>query len=83
MMEKSNWKNLSQCFKRAAQLGLKKIRERLENQDTSNQDSMTENWQNFAQKAERFERQRLSCDAGLAFEFAEGALVDAIQTGKW
>ena len=83
MLEKTNWKNLSQCFKRAAQLGLKKIKGRLENKDTSNPDSMTENWQNFAKKAERFERQRLSCDAGLAFEFAEGALVDAIQTGKW
>ena len=46
-------------------------------------DSVMENWENFAKKTERFERQRLSCDAGIAFEFAEGALVDAIQTGKW
>ena len=77
MMEKSNWKKLSQCFKRAAQLGLKKMKE------SSNLDSLKETWQNFAKTAERFERQRLTCDAGLAFEFAEGALVDAIQTGKW
>ena len=83
MLEKSNWKKLSQSFKRAAQLGLKKMRERQENQDVLLSDSMTEIWQNFAKKAERFERQRLSCDAGLAFEFAEGALVDAIQSGKW
>jgi MoxR-like ATPase len=83
MLEKSNWKKLSQCFKRAAQLGLKKMNEQLENQGTSNLESMIETWQTFAKKADRFERQRLSCDAGLAFEFAEGALVDAIQTGKW
>ena len=83
MLEKSNWKKLSQCFKRAAQLGLKKMKERLDNSDTSTSDSLKETWQNFAKNADRFERQRLSCDAGLAFEFAEGALVDAIQTGKW
>ena len=42
-----------------------------------------EAWENFAKKAEQFERQRVSCGAGLAFEFAEGALVDAIKNGKW
>eukprot|EP00536_Pseudo-nitzschia_multiseries_P001226 jgi/Psemu1/180444/e_gw1.15.197.1 len=83
MLEKSNWKKLSQSFKRAAQLGLKKIKERQKNSNPPMSDSMIESWQNFAKKAERFERQRVSCDAGLAFEFAEGALVDAIQTGKW
>jgi midasin len=83
MLEKSNWKKLSQSFKKAAQLGLQKMKERQENQDILLSDSMIETWQNFAKKAERFERQRVSCDAGLAFEFAEGALVDAIQTGKW
>ena len=83
MLEKSNWKKLSQSFKKAAQLGLQKMKERQENQDILLSDSMVETWQNFAKKAERFERQRVSCDAGLAFEFAEGALVDAIQTGKW
>ena len=83
MLEKSNWKKLSQCFQRAAQLGQKKMKDRVKNQDTSNLDSLNENWRNFTKKADRFERQRLSCDAGLAFEFAEGALVDAIQTGKW
>jgi midasin (ATPase involved in ribosome maturation) len=76
-------KKLSQSFKKAAQLGLQKMKERQENQDILLSDSMIETWQNFAKKAERFERQRVSCDAGLAFEFAEGALVDAIQTGKW
>ena len=83
MLEKSNWKKLSQCFKRAAQLGLKKMKEREENGDTLTSETNLETWQNFVKKADRFERQRLSCDAGLAFEFAEGALVDAIQTGKW
>jgi len=83
MLEKSDWKKLSQSFKRAAQLGVKKMKDRQKNSDASMSDSMVETWQNFAKKAERFERQRVSCDAGLAFEFAEGALVDAIQTGKW
>jgi len=83
MLEKSNWKKLSQSFQRAAQLGLKKMRERQKKSDILLSDSMVEIWQNFTKKAERFERQRVSCDAGLAFEFAEGALVDAIQSGKW
>lgn len=83
MLEKSNWKKLSQCFKRAAQLGLKKMSERNKNHEDSDLDPLIETWQNFSKTANRFERQRLSCDAGLAFEFVEGALVDAIQTGKW
>ena len=83
MLEKRNWKKLSQCFKRATSLGLKKMRERQANTDTLTSDAVIENWQNFAKKADRFERQRLSSDVGLAFEFTEGALVDAIQTGKW
>jgi midasin (ATPase involved in ribosome maturation) len=45
--------------------------------------STLELWKSFANASERFERQRLSCDAGLAFAFAEGALVDAIESGKW
>lgn len=40
-------------------------------------------WANFKQVAERFEKQRIACDSGLAFVFMEGALVDAIRTGKW
>lgn len=40
-------------------------------------------WSTFHAAAERFERQRLACDSGLAFAFTEGALVDAIRTGKW
>ena len=42
MVEKSNWKKLSQCFKRAAHLGLKKMKE------SSNSDSLKETWQNCA-----------------------------------
>ena len=83
MLEKASWKKLSQCFQRASQLGLAKMSERSENEKMPFSDSMMENWTNFAKKAERFERQRVSCDAGLAFEFSEGALVDAIQSGKW
>jgi midasin len=83
MFEKSSWKKLSQCFQRASQLGLAKMNERLENEEMPFSDSMMETWKSFAKKAERFERQRVSCDAGLAFEFSEGALVDAIQSGKW
>ena len=33
--------------------------------------------------SERFEKQRVACDTGLAFAFTEGALVNAIKTGKW
>lgn len=42
-----------------------------------------EAWASFRKRAEEFERQRLACDSGLAFAFTEGALVDAIHTGKW
>ena len=40
-------------------------------------------WLEFKSKCERFEKQRVACDTGLAFVFTEGALVDAIRTGKW
>lgn len=40
-------------------------------------------WSAYSDRAEQFERQRLACESGLAFAFAEGALVDAIRTGKW
>lgn len=40
-------------------------------------------WSEFRLVAERFERQRIASDSGMAFLFTEGALVDAIRTGKW
>ena len=40
-------------------------------------------WSNFRLVAERFERQRVASESGLAFVFTEGALIDAIRTGKW
>jgi midasin (ATPase involved in ribosome maturation) len=42
-----------------------------------------EKWTEFQKSSERFEKQRVACDTGLAFVFTEGALVDAIRTGKW
>jgi len=42
-----------------------------------------ESWMGFRSVAERFERQRIASESGLAFLFTEGALVDAIRTGKW
>lgn len=42
-----------------------------------------EKWTEFRKSSERFEKQRLACDTGLAFVFTEGALVDAIRSGKW
>ena len=47
--------------------------------DTTN----LESWANFRTAAERFDRQRIASESGLAFLFTEGALVDAIRTGKW
>lgn len=40
-------------------------------------------WAEFRQTAERFERQRVASESGMAFLFSEGALVDALRTGKW
>ena len=40
-------------------------------------------WTDFRSVAERFDRQRIASESGLAFLFTEGALVDAIRTGKW
>jgi midasin (ATPase involved in ribosome maturation) len=40
-------------------------------------------WSEFRSTAERFERQRVASESGLAFLFTEGALIDAIRTGKW
>jgi midasin len=83
MLEKSNWKKLSQCFQKASQLGSVKMKKLAETDGIERSDPLLIVWTRFARKAETFERQRISCDAGLAFEFAEGALVDAIQCGKW
>lgn len=83
MMQKSNWKKLSQCFQRASRLGFEKLERRREDSEVSVSDALLDAWKSFSLKAERFEKQRISCDSGLAFEFAEGALVDAVQSGKW
>lgn len=86
MHEKSNWKKMSQCLQRAAKLGLAKMKEQTaENSTSASSQSVAtlSSWTDFSKTSERFERQRLSCDAGLAFVFSEGALVDAIQSGKW
>ncbi|CAJ1949588.1 unnamed protein product [Cylindrotheca closterium] len=86
MQEKSNWKKLSQCFQRASQLGLAKMKEQSVNADqvlSKKQVALKLAWQKFVDSADRFEKQRLTCDAGLAFVFSEGVLVDAIQNGKW
>ncbi len=40
-------------------------------------------WTDFKRTSDRFEKQRVACDTGLAFVFTEGALVDAIRSGKW
>lgn len=86
MLEKESWKKLSQCFQRAAQLGTSKMKEKLEvEQDMASKkhQALAMNWDRFKESATKFERQILSCDAGLAFIFSEGALVDAIKNGKW
>jgi energy-coupling factor transporter ATP-binding protein EcfA2 len=86
MMEKSNWKKLSQCFQRASHLGLSQMKDRAKNEalaSSKKRISLSRSWDTFSNTVERFEKQRLTCDAGLAFVFAEGVLVDAIQSGKW
>jgi MoxR-like ATPase len=83
MLDKSNWKKLSQCFQRAAGLGLSKMKEQKQISSSKRATATAESWNKFSKAAEKFERQRVSCDAGLAFIFSEGALVDAIQSGKW
>lgn len=81
---KSQWKKLSQCFRRAAAMGLKKLRDRSHKTQLSDDESNSlDAWIQFEQTAERFERQRVACDSGIAFTFTEGALVEAIRTGKW
>jgi midasin len=81
--QKSNWKKLSQCFLKAAKLGLAKMKERSKEDDRSKGAPTMDTWRAFEKLADRFERQRIACDSGLAFTFSEGALVDAIRQGKW
>ena len=86
MRKKANWKKLSQCFQRAAKLGLAKMKEQGKEGESLNRSHgrpTMEAWSAFEKLAERFERQRIACDSGLAFTFSEGALVDAIRQGKW
>ena len=78
-MIKGQWKKLSQCFQQACKLGLSKVKERQKLGD----DAPVEQWDSFVEKTTRFEQQRLACDSGLAFEFSEGGLVEAIRLGKW
>lgn len=86
MLEKGSWKKLSQCFHRAAKLGTTKMRERIDSEEGGSSRKTRDlalNWDRFKDAATKFERQMISCDAGLAFTFSEGALVDAIKNGKW
>ena len=53
------------------------------NVDSKKNQALAMNWDRFKESATKFERQILSSDAGLAFIFSEGALVDAIKNGKW
>ncbi len=45
--------------------------------------SSADSWTDFQRTSNRFEKQRVACDTGLAFVFTEGALVEAIRSGKW
>jgi len=40
-------------------------------------------WEKFATRAKKFERQRVASTSGLAFTFTEGILVKAIRNGDW
>jgi midasin (ATPase involved in ribosome maturation) len=77
-LQKEQWMKLSQCFRRAAQLGLSKLQ-----QQEAPSATAVETWEQFHATAERFEKQRVACASGLAFVFTEGALVDAIRQGTW
>lgn len=85
-LAKRDWKKLSQCFVRAAKLGLGKVKQHFKTaneEDRISCNASLSSWKTFSDAAERFERQRLACDSGLVFAFTEGALVDAIREGKW
>ena len=74
--EKGQWKRLAQCFQRAAKMGLDKMKQLKKSKQASEVSS--DLWFEFKRTSERFEKQRVACDTGLAFVFTEGALVDAI-----
>ena len=79
--EKGQWKRLSQCFQRAAKMGRDKMKKQ---QKKDRAFAMTSDiWFEFKRKSERFKEQRVACNTGMAFAFTEGALVEAIRTGKW
>jgi len=73
-LERSEWKKLSQCFQKAAQLGLSKTKDTKEKQKV---------WIEFDQRAKQFEQQRIASATSVAFSFQEGALVTAIRNGDW
>lgn len=85
MRQKLKWKKLSQCFKKAAKLGKGKMKERSKGskENSSKGRPTMDSWATFEETADRFERQRVACDSGLAFSFSEGALIEAIRQGKW
>lgn len=78
--EKGQWKRLSQNLLRAAKMGINKCTKPSESYSFTEKSA---SWFEFKIMAERFEKQRLACDSGIAFAFTEGVLVDAIRTGKW
>lgn len=60
-----------------------KVKERMNSSNVDPTVPGLDSWRRFSQRAQQFENQRLACDSGLAFAFTEGALVDAIRSGKW
>lgn len=76
-VQKGQWKKLSQCFHRASLLGTSKLKARKVASES------IAAWEDFITASGRFEQQRMACDTGMAFVFNEGALVEAIRTGKW
>jgi midasin len=78
---KQQWHKLSQCFQKAAKMGWSKVEERA-GANQSDHSSVVA-WKRFRADADRFEQQRIACDAGMAFAFTEGALVEAVRKGKW
>ena len=81
-LKKKHWSKLADCFKRAAKMGLDKIKARNKAHGAQRHESREE-WEEFVIQADRFLQQQVACDTGLAFAFREGVLVDAIKTGKW
>lgn len=48
-----------------------------------NRSEQVKQWMQSKLQGDKFEKQRVACDTGLAFAFAEGALIDAIRQEKW